>query len=154
MRSGITLLVALALGGCASTPKPTPDPAELALKRSAAEVSRSITDLAEVEQYDRFRRMPAQPRVYDQVQDMEQVVSMEWDGPIETVVRRLAAESGYTAKVIGRAPVIPVLVRLTGSPATVSDHLRNVGYQAGARADVTIYTDRKIVELSYNDAGF
>lgn len=149
-----TLFLALSLCGCASAPKAPPsDPAAVALERSAAEVSRSITNLAEVEQYDRFKRMSSQPRVYSQVADMSEVVSIPWDGPIEAAVRKLAAQSGYSTKVIGRAPVIPVLVRLGADPASVSDHLRNVGYQAGSRADVTVYPDQKIVELSYSDAG-
>ena len=150
----VPLLLMLCAGGCASGPQAqSPDPAALALERSAAEVSRSITALAEVEQYDRFKQMPGRPRVYTQVADMSQVVAMPWDGPIEAAARRLASESGYALKVVGRPPVIPVLVRLTDAPATVSDHLRNVGLQAGSRADVVVYPDKKVVELGYSDAG-
>lgn len=158
LRPALFAAAALAtlLAGCASAPRQAPppptDPTLAALDRSAAEVSRSITALAEVEQYDRFKREPQQPRSYEQVKDMTQVVTMPWEGPVEAAVRQLAQHAGYTLKVIGRSPVIPILVQIGAQPATVSDLLRNVGLQAGARADVIVYPEQRIVELRYSDA--
>lgn len=159
MRSRPGVLAALAaattLAACASNPPApsTPDPTLTAIDRSAAEVSRSITALAEVEQYDRFKRMPGQPRNFEQIPDMAQTVSMPWDGPVEAAVRQLARQAGYTFKLAGRPPVIPVLVQLPDQPASISDLLRNVGLQAGSRADVFVYPGQRIVELRYSDAG-
>lgn len=157
MRFPICVLAAcVAILSACATPPPTqaaPDSTLVALDRSAAAVSNSITALAEVEQYDRFKRVPNQPRVYEQVADMTQVVTMPWDGPVEAAVRQLAQQAGYTLKVAGRPPVIPVLVQLTKEPATISDLMRNVGLQAGSRADVLVYPGQKIVELRYSDAG-
>ena len=155
-RGGVSaVILAATLAACASTP-PVPAPADatiVALDRSAAAVSRSISALAEVEQYDRFKRLPNQPGVYEQVPGMTQVVTMPWDGPVEAAVRQLATQGGYTFKVSGKPPVIPVLVQLTSEPATLSDLLRNVGLQAGSRADVLVYSAQRIIELRYTDAG-
>ncbi|CAN7532259.1 DotD/TraH family lipoprotein [Pseudoxanthomonas sp. LjRoot168] len=144
------------MAGCATTKPTGPAPVDSttqAIERSATDISQSLVRLAEVEQYDRLRQMPDQPKAYTQVPDMLQMVSIPWDGPIEAAVRKLAKEAGYTPKILGRAPVIPVLVRIGTEPASVSDHLRNVGYQAGSRADVVVYPAKKVVELSYNDVG-
>lgn len=155
-RSGVLTATCVAiLAACASTP-PVPAAADstlLALDRSAAEVSRSITALAEVEQYDRFKRLPEQPSVYEQIPGMTQVVTMPWDGPAEAAGRQLATQAGYVFKVAGKPPVIPVLVQLSNQPATISDLLRNVGLQAGSRADIYVYPAQRIVELRYSDAG-
>lgn len=144
------------LASCASKPAAgdVPDRALVALDRSATEVSRSITALAEVEQYDRFKRLPNQPSVYEQVPGMTQVVTMPWDGPAEAAARQLSTQAGFSFKVTGRPPVIPVLVQLSNQPATISDLLRNVGLQAGARAEIYVYPLQRIVELRYTDAGF
>lgn len=155
LRFGLAAVCVATLAACASNkPAPSaPDTTLVALDRSAAEVSRSITALAEVEQYDRFKRLSDQPSVYEQVPGMTQIVTMPWDGPAEAAARQLATQAGYTFKVAGRAPVIPVLVQLSNQPATISDLLRNVGLQAGARADIFVYPAQRIVELRYSDAG-
>lgn len=150
------VLVACALSACATTPPREPTDADLALQalsRSADEVSQSIRKLAEVEQYDRFKKLPGPTGPYEQVKDMTEVVTMTWDGPIEAVARQLALQSNYQFKVTGRSPVIPILVRIGPAPATISDHLRNAGMQAGARADLIVYPQQRIVELRYSDAG-
>lgn len=148
-------MVAALLAGCATkAPVTAPhDPTVEAIEKSASEISTALTRLAEVEQYDRMRQMPDQPKAYTQVPDMVQMISIPWDGPIEAAVRKLSKEAGYTTRVLGRTPVIPVLVRLDNQPASISDHLRNLGYQAGSRADITIFPGNKVVELSYRDAG-
>lgn len=153
---GIALVVCAA-GACSTTPPPrTPLEGDLALQaltRSADEVSQSIRKLAEVEQYDRFRTQPGPIGPYAQVKDMVQLVTMPWDGPIEAAARQLAGESGYQFKVAGRSPVIPILVRIGSAPASISDHLRNIGMQAGSRADLVVYPQQRIVELRYSNAG-
>jgi len=153
---GIALVVC-AVSACTTTPPPRePTEADLtlrALSRSADDVSQSIRKLAEVEQYDRFKTLPGPIGPYEQVKDMAQVVSMTWDGPIEAAARQLAGQSGYQFKVAGRSPVIPILVRIGPAPASISDHLRNIGMQAGARADLVVYPQQRIVELRYSNAG-
>ncbi|OWQ61373.1 DotD/TraH family lipoprotein [Stenotrophomonas maltophilia] len=155
MRKLAICSLAMAMAACATKPvKEVPvDPTAAALNRSALDISSALLRLAEVEQYDRLKRMPNQVRPYMQVKDMAQVVSLPWDGPLEAAVRRLARESGYAVKAIGRVPVIPILVRIGEEPATVSDHLRSLGYQAGSRCDVVVDTARKVVTLEYRDAG-
>ena len=160
---GITAcaLAVAGLAGCASSTKVKSgseslaihDPASSALARSADEVSQSIRKLAEVEQYDRFQKLPGPLGPYDQVPDMVQMVTMPWDGPVESAAEQLTQHAKYQFKVSGRSPVIPILVRIGAQPATVSDHLRNIGMQAGSRADLIVYPQQRIVELRYSDAG-
>lgn len=152
---GAALLVGLS--ACSSAPTVTTSPVGedrtlQALERSAGDVSQSIRALAEVEQYDRFKKLPG-PTAYAQVKDMAQLVTMPWDGPIESAARTLTGYAGYEFKVAGRSPIIPILVRIGPAPATISDHLRGIGMQAGSRADLFVYPQQRIVELRYSDAG-
>ena len=146
------------MAACSSAPtKPAApvalDPASAALNRSASEISQSIRRLAEVEQYDRFKKLPGPLGPYEQIDDMVQQVTMPWDGPIETAAEQLALHAQYTFKTTGRRPVIPILVRIGPESATVSDHLRSIGMQAASRADLVVYPQQRIVELRYSDAG-
>lgn len=152
------ILLALLIPGCASMnqpPKPATedDPALVDLKKTAGEIERSLSLLAEAEQYEKMKQNPTQPRIYKQIKGMEQVVTMPWQGTIEQAVSKLAGYSGFDAKFMGKPPAIPIIVQIGRDPATVSDHLRNIGIQAGNRADIVVDPVQKIVELRYSDGG-
>lgn len=146
------------ISGCAITPKATDAPAaqqdsayELLLK-SARKIESSLTLLAEAEQYDKLKERPGQPRISAQIPGMEQVVTMPWHGTLEQAVSKLASFSGYEVKFIGKTPTLPILVQIGREAATVSDHMRNVGIQAGNRADVIVDPKQKLIEVRYGDA--
>jgi defect-in-organelle-trafficking protein DotD len=127
------------------------DPALLMLNKAASNIERSLTQLAEAEQFEKMKIKPKEPRIYTQVPGMEGLITMPWNGTIEQAVSKLAAFAGYEVKFMGKPPVIPILVQIGRDPATVSDHLRSIGIQAGARADILIYPPQKIVEVRYGN---
>jgi defect-in-organelle-trafficking protein DotD len=152
-------LAALWISGCTTQHEPeshlnTQDEICPMLLQSAQQIEHSLRDLAQSEQFKLHSKHSEFPRIVEQVQGMEQLVSMPWQGPIEAIAKKLALLSHFEFKVMGRVPAIPILVHIPDSPATISDHLGNVGLQAGSRADVIVDPTRHIVELRYLDGSF
>jgi len=152
------VLLSIAISGCGvsqvqGSGTADKDSAYQLLVKSAQNISSSLTLLSEAEQFEKMKQNPNQPRIYKQIPGMEQMVTMPWHGTLEQAVSKLAQYSGYEVKFMGKPPVTPILVQIGASPATVSDHMRNVGIQAGTRADVIIDPALKMVEVRYANGG-
>lgn len=152
-----SLLLATLIAGCATTQRGTAsdeqDPAYQMLLKSARNIEQSLTLLSEAEQYEKMKQNPTQPRIFKQIPGMEQVVTMPWQGTLEQAVVRLVNFSGFTPKFVGKPPAVPILIQIGREPATVSDHLRNLGIQAGTRADLVVDPAHKIVAVVYGNGG-
>jgi defect-in-organelle-trafficking protein DotD len=156
-----TVLLAALVAGCAMGPYMCPqkeeapaqqqDQALSMLNRTARSIEQSLTHLAEAEQYEKMKVKPNEPRIYKQVPGMEAMVTMPWRGTLEQAVSKLAGFSGYVVKFMGKPPVIPILVQIGSDPATISDHIRNIGIQAGNRADIIVDPKQRIVEVRYGN---
>ncbi len=129
------------------------DPIYPMLLQSARRIERSLTLLAEAEQFEKMQQSSNQPRITKAIPGMGQTVSMPWQGPLEKAVSKLAEIAGFTMKFLGRPPAIPILVQVGEDAATVSDHLRNLGIQAGERADVVVDPAQKLIEVRYGNGG-
>lgn len=155
----ITAVVLLAsISGCALGPQKEEKPASAQedqaiamLHKTARSIEQSLTLLAEAEQYDKMKVKPDTPRVYKQIPGMEAMVTMPWQGTLEQAVSKLCGVSGYEVKFVGKAPVLPILIQIGREPASVSDHMRNIGIQAGSRADLVVDAKVKLVEVRYGD---
>ncbi len=64
-------------------------------------------------------------------------------------MQRLADRAGYEMMVNGDLPPAPVVITLDVRQKMVIDVLRDVGLQAGMRADVVVDPERRVVELNY-----
>lgn len=142
------------LGGCAPAPvKPPQDPAVRELATAAQDIRASLTQLADAEQYAKKGRLPGAPDPAPALPGLTATVAMPWNGPIEPIVTKLASQGGYLAEFSGKKPTLPILVTLGSEPATLSQLLRDVGIQAGDRADVVVDPSRKTVEVIYANTG-
>lgn len=152
------------IAGCVATgpmsrqsgPPAKPDKEDSALSllnRTAKSIEQSLTSLAEAEQFDKIGVKPGEPRVYRQIAGMEAMVTMPWSGTLEQAVTKLSGVCGFTVKFTGRPPSTPILVQIGREASTVSDHMRNIGIQAGQRADLIIDPRQKIVEVRYANGG-
>lgn len=145
--------VALSVAACAPMTKvdqqlvAEPDPVSLRLASAVDRASAALQTLASVEQARNpgvaVQSVPYAP------QELRRTVSIEWVGPVEPLARRLADRAGYAFKVNGDVPPVPVVVSIQAKQKSVVEVLRDVGLQAGARADVVVDPDQKIVELNY-----
>ncbi len=143
-------LITLASSACTTSRPHVPDldPAEVKLAEAASSVSHSLVQLAAVEQAANPQaavKPPPDPASYG----MGNLVSIDWSGPIEPLVSRVANASGYKLKVLGREPSIPIMVTMLAHNTPLGDVLRDAGFQAGSRADIIVFPSRRVVELRY-----
>lgn len=80
---------------------------------------------------------------------MADLASVDWSGPVEPLLQKLACASCYRLKVLGRRPAIPAIVTITEENKPIADILRNVSYQVETKAEIVVYPCRKIIELRY-----
>lgn len=155
---GRAVLIVAALGVAACTPLnftqkvdqqlvAEPDPLGLRLASAADRATAALQTLASVEQYRTpaasIQTVPAAP------QELRRSVSVEWIGPIAPLAQQLADRAGYRFRVNGDVPAAPIVVNVSAKQKSVVEVLRDVGLQAGTRADISVDVDQKVVELNY-----
>lgn len=154
MKHRITQVAILSflLYACAS-PKPQSaaydvSKTESSLAEASYSVSRSVVDLAETAQAAHplpNLTPPPSPATYG----MAGLTTIDWSGPVEPLVRQIAKAANYRVVVLGTPPAIPVIVTVYTKNAMLGDILRDVGYQCGRRATVTVYPGQRVIELRY-----
>ncbi len=84
---------------------------------------------------------------------MEQLSSINWTGPIEPLLQKIAAASHYKLKVLGVAPAIPIIVAVDAQNEPLADILRDVTFQAQNKAGIVVYPGKtaagRVIELRY-----
>jgi defect in organelle trafficking protein DotD len=150
-----SLFLALALTACMKThtaPVNMPDDtATTKLAEAASSISQSLTDLNAIE---KASKPPINDKVlaYPTGADMDQTASIDWTGPIEPLLSRVADNCGYKLRVIGARPAIPVLVTISAKNTPIAYIIRDANFQAGSRASVLVYPAVRIIELRYAKA--
>ncbi len=151
----LTCGVALLLAAC-EPPKVTPvasEPDIVTVKLAAAadKASAALDTIAGIEQ----QRGPATPPVESfenaPISEM-QPVTLRWSGPIELVVRELAERAGMKFRVKGNIPEVPLAVNVDVYQQPLLHVLRDIGLQAGHRADVAVDDRNGVVEVRYAPA--
>jgi len=140
------------LAGCstnqhAATKVSSSDPAVVQLAEAATSVSQSLFQLAAVEK-------AASPHKLEKLPDpssygMDNLVSVDWTGPVASILQRIANVSHYKLRVLGTEPSIPVVVSVDAENEPIGNVLRNVAYQVHQRAHVIVYPKQRIIELRY-----
>ena len=75
--------------------------------------------------------------------------SVDWTGPAEPILRKIAASANYKLRVIGKKPPIPVLVTIKAKNTYISDIIRDISYQADNKAKIAVYNKNHTIELRY-----
>jgi defect-in-organelle-trafficking protein DotD len=126
-----------------------PDIVSVKLAQAADRASKSLDTIANIEQ----TKNPAVPPIQDDYANaspnMMQPVSVRWSGPIEQVTRTLAERAGLRFRVKGRQPAAPLIVNVDAYQQPIVHILRDVGLQAGTRADLSIDQNEGVVEVRY-----
>ncbi len=76
-------------------------------------------------------------------------VNIDWTGPIEPLLDRIAKMSDYRLKILGNEPAIPIVVTITAKRAVLAEVLQNASFQAAKRAQVLVYPNTHVIELRY-----
>ncbi|PHQ80765.1 MAG: LuxR family transcriptional regulator [Coxiella sp. (in: Bacteria)] len=80
---------------------------------------------------------------------MTGLASIDWNGPVLPILKKIAAASNYRVRVLGTPPPIPVLVLVNAENQPLADILRNVMYQVHNKATIKVYPHTKVLELRY-----
>ena len=124
-----------------------PDRVALQLASAVDRASTALQTLAAVEQ----KRTPADSvmALPNAPQQLMRTVTLDWTGPIEPLVRQLADRAGYRYMVQGDEPAGDVVINVTAVEKPVIEVLRDVGLQAGRRANVVVDGERQVIEVAY-----
>lgn len=153
----MVFFLAVQLIGCNSNPKMRIDSnydkrsqhvAETKLSETAASVSRSLAELAEIERASHPHAILLSPVDPDMI-GMGQLASIDWSGPIGSLVNKIAEVAKYKLNVLGTEPGIPILVSISAKDTPLSSILRDANFQCGNKANIVVYPASKIIELRY-----
>lgn len=147
----VTLLV-----GCQNlTPVPhktkamsNADPALVDTAEAAVSISHSLSELG-LAQRNESGLLKRESEQSDLPKVMSRLVSIDWAGPVEPLVKQLAESVQLRVKVIGAEPGIPVLVSLRKRDTSVYDILQDVRGQIGERAEIMVFPSSGVIELHY-----
>lgn len=78
---------------------------------------------------------------------------IDWTGPIEPLIRKLADMTDYKLKILGSEPTIPIIVSISQDKAVIADILKNAGMQAGKRANIVVFPANRVIEVRYAAIG-
>ncbi|MBS0358304.1 MAG: type IVB secretion system lipoprotein DotD [Proteobacteria bacterium] len=139
--------------GCGAPKPPTiplADHASVKLAESANSVSDSLSELARVE----AASTPASKKKLPDPQTfgMSEVASIDWSGPIQPIVQKIAHASRYKLRTIGKEPAIPVIITISAKDLPLGTILRDIAFQAGKKANIFVYPRTRTIELRYAEA--
>lgn len=154
--SAVLLAAVIALTGCApgrpifvKDPQvvASPDKVSMMLAQAADKSANALETLAAIEQ----RRTPAASiaPIPNAPAELRRAITVNYIGPADQIAASLAHRAGYNFEVLGAAPSTPIVVSLDITNKPVIEALRSVGLQLGARADVHVDSERRVVELQY-----
>jgi defect-in-organelle-trafficking protein DotD len=145
----------LLLSGCAATPmmKKPPmnapsDDASIKIAEAATSISHSMMAMARVEKVI----LPKETNNIVNIPSSYQLqtrATVDWNGPVEEVLERIAYASHFRLRTLGTPPSVPILVNLNIKDQSLAEILRNVDYQAGNKAMIHVYPDNQVIELRY-----
>lgn len=136
----------LVIGGAIAT---EPDVVSIKLAQAADRAAKALDDIAHIEQQKNPTVSPRQNDFAGAAPILMQPVSLRWSGPIEQVSRVLADRAGFRFRVSGQTPSIPLVVNVDAYQEPILLVLRDIGLQAGVRADLLVDQNEGIVEVRY-----
>lgn len=121
--------------------------AELRLSDAALRAERALTTLQRIRASVNGEPAAAVPRIV--APELLVPVTLEWIGPIGTLLESLAEKAGYRFVAGGRTPPAPLVVSVSAEEEALIFVLRDVGLQAGAGALVVVDAARGEVRLDW-----
>lgn len=146
----------LVLVGCGVIPAPNPlggenninesDAALVDTAEAATSISHALSELASASRDGSMIKHETDDII---PQTLARVMSIDWAGPVEPLVKQLAQSSHMRFKVIGKEPAIPVLVSMRKRDALTYDVLQDIQAQIQPRAEIVVFPTSGVIELHY-----
>lgn len=122
--------------------------AQSQLSEASVDVNHSLQQMAAIELATHPKaKLPAP--LNPALIGMAQQTSLEWTGPIEPLLQKIAEASRYKLRVLGQEPAIPVIVAINETNVPLAEILRDATYQVENKANITLYPGTKTIELRY-----
>jgi defect-in-organelle-trafficking protein DotD len=132
-----------------SAPEPSVNRnAQYQLAETATSVGHSLQTLSAIQVATHpGTKMPQAPN--PESIGMAQVSSIDWTGPVEPLLKKIADASQYHVRVLGKRPAIPVIVAVSANNEALANILRDTTYQVAKKATIKLYPSSRIIELRY-----
>ena len=127
----------------------TDEQSQAQIAEAATAVGQSLQELSAVQMTVHPPTKLKQP-FNPQVIGMDKMASINWTGPAEPLLKEIARATHYRLRVIGRPPVLPVIVSMNMHNQPIANILRNVMYQVVMKADIAVYPKSRTIELRYH----
>ena len=144
----LTLPLAILIAGCSARPSYEISDVEYQLAKAALSIEDSLRTLAATQQIHAKNAINTDILITPQG-GMGGLASLDWSGPIEPLLEKIAEMTQYRVKVLGPIPHIPVIISISSRERTIADILKDTGLQAGKRANLVVYPTSRIIELRY-----
>lgn len=148
----LLLLALISLLVACTPPRPiiehsNTEAANIKLSEAGNSVSHTLLELARMQAV-------ATPPIRDTwpdpgINSMPEIASLDWSGPVGQLVIRIAEAAHYRVRILGNMPAIPIIVTITAYNTPLGNILRDAAYQANNRAHITLYPERRLIELRY-----
>ena len=124
------------------------DDASIKLAEAAASVSDSMMQMARVE---KVLLPPEQDNIINipNSYNLQARARVDWNGPIEDLLERIANAAHYRLRVLGKRPPLAILINLNTKDESLAEILRDIDYQAGNKATIHVYPTNQVIELRY-----
>lgn len=160
------LAAALALSGCAAQDGTRPVEASPQApqwdQRSRTEIGdllaasarRATAAIETLVMIEKARTQPAASPIEETglPEELARLATIEWSGPAQELVQKIAEGVGYGFSVSGRRPATPVMAQVSQRDQPIAKALENVGMQAVRFATVVVDPNRRKIEFRYDAA--
>lgn len=126
-----------------------PDIVSTRLAQAAEKAASALDTISEIEQV-RAPSLPATPDYSNAPAALQQLMTVEWSGPVEQVLQTLAARVGMQFRTQGNKPAVPLLVSLNVYQKPIIEVLSDLGLQVGRRAEITVQGQKGYIEIRYS----
>ena len=156
----LLLLAGLALTGCARHQQDGEMPPVAVMTGSAAQLDTLLDRaadanlmIARIEAASSAARAPAPavdlPPDVRLPDNLEQLISVDWTGPVEPLLQSIAEHIGYDYKVAGPAPAQPIIVTISRRDEPVWTLMRDVAISLTSAATIIVNPSRELITLQY-----
>jgi defect in organelle trafficking protein DotD len=132
-----------------SAPVPAVDQnSQAQLAEAAVSVGKSLQQLASIE-LALHPKSKLRPAMNPRAIGMSEGTSINWTGPVEPVLQKIARAGRYKLRVLGYKPAIPIIVSVYEENKPLATILRDVTFQVIKQANITVYPASRVIELRY-----
>jgi defect-in-organelle-trafficking protein DotD len=76
-------------------------------------------------------------------------IDIDWTGPVEPLIEKIAKMTEYRVKILGNEPAIPIIITITAKDTMIAEVLQNASFQSGKRAHILVFPENHVIEVRY-----